>query len=103
MAILEAMAAGVVVISTRVGGLPDLIQDGVNGFLIDRSTEALRDRLAVLAESEELRFYLAGNAIQTIRIGYSPESVSRAYSEVYIQQFAQCRKVQVPGGRNNLP
>jgi glycosyltransferase involved in cell wall biosynthesis len=33
--IMEAMFAGVPVVATRVGGVPDLIQDGVHGFLHD--------------------------------------------------------------------
>lgn len=36
VAIIEAMAAGRIVISTAVGGVPDLIRDGENGFLVER-------------------------------------------------------------------
>ncbi len=35
ISIMEAMAAGKPVLSTKVGGIPDLVQDGVNGFLFD--------------------------------------------------------------------
>jgi glycosyltransferase involved in cell wall biosynthesis len=35
ISIMEAMAASKPVLSTKVGGIPDLVQDGVNGFLFD--------------------------------------------------------------------
>lgn len=35
MILLEAMSAGAIVIATRVGGTPELVQDGVNGFLVE--------------------------------------------------------------------
>lgn len=34
MAVIEAMASGLAIIATRVGGLPDLVHEGVNGFLV---------------------------------------------------------------------
>lgn len=49
-AVLEAMASGVPLVSTRVGQAVDLVRDGENGFLVDvGDTEALADRLALIA------------------------------------------------------
>jgi glycosyltransferase involved in cell wall biosynthesis len=46
-AIIEAMTAGVPVISTRVGAIPEMIEDGVGGFLIEADREApLADRMS---------------------------------------------------------
>jgi glycosyltransferase involved in cell wall biosynthesis len=45
-AVIEAMSAGVPVISTRVGAIPEMIEDGVGGFLIDAGCETtLADRV----------------------------------------------------------
>ena len=45
-AVIEAMSAGVPVISTRVGAIPEMIEDGVGGFLIEANREApLVDRV----------------------------------------------------------
>ncbi len=55
-AILEAMAAGLPVVVTRVGAAPDVIAEGVNGFVINPGdTDALRDRLQRLIGDPELR------------------------------------------------
>lgn len=56
LAILEAMAAGVAVVASRVGGTPDIIDDGKNGFLFDvHSAQELADRLFELHGNRELR------------------------------------------------
>jgi phosphatidylinositol alpha-1,6-mannosyltransferase len=48
---LESLAAGTPVIGTRVGGLPDLVTDGQEGFLIKRSPAALGRAIEKLADT----------------------------------------------------
>ncbi len=55
MAVLEAMASGLPIIATNVGGLPDLVQDGINGLLVDPGQpDQLADALCNLANNLEL-------------------------------------------------
>jgi glycosyltransferase involved in cell wall biosynthesis len=56
LVIPEAMAAGLPVISTAVGAIPDFVADGEDGFLVPpRDPAALADRISRLLEDEHLR------------------------------------------------
>jgi glycosyltransferase involved in cell wall biosynthesis len=53
---IEALAAGRPVVATRVGGVPDVIRDGEDGFLVEAgATDDLAERLARLARDPALR------------------------------------------------
>jgi glycosyltransferase involved in cell wall biosynthesis len=55
MAIVEALAAGLAVVTTPVGGIPEVIEDGYNGFLITPGdVGALAEKLAALANDRHL-------------------------------------------------
>lgn len=48
---LEAAACGVPLITTPVGNMPELIRDGHNGFLVERSIDAFAEKLALLEKN----------------------------------------------------
>jgi glycosyltransferase involved in cell wall biosynthesis len=56
LSVLEAMAAGLPVITTRVGGISDIVEDNVNGYLINPGDiEAMKNRLFLLLSHQDIR------------------------------------------------
>ncbi|MGB3714904.1 MAG: glycosyltransferase [Candidatus Promineifilaceae bacterium] len=75
---LEAMAMGIPVIASEVGGLAFLVRDGENGFLVpSRDPEALAERIYTLLMDDECRQRLGANALEHAQ-GYAwPNIVDR--------------------------
>lgn len=81
--ILEAMQLNIPVLATRAGGIPDLIEDGVNGRLVEpANAEALSAAMGELIESpQEREAYVKASGERLQR--YSPEHVAEEYMAVY--------------------
>jgi glycosyltransferase involved in cell wall biosynthesis len=63
LAVMEAMAAGKPIVATRVGGVPELIEDGTHGLLVPpRDPRALADALGRLLRDPRLREQLGRQA-----------------------------------------
>lgn len=61
--LLEASTVGVPIVTTRIGGNPELIEDNVNGYLVKPDDEVtLAHRIEKLLQSPETRLRIAGNA-----------------------------------------
>ncbi len=68
LAVLEAMAHGRPVVATRVGGIPDLVEDGATGFLVEPGdVDGLRAALLRLLADPELRRRLGNEARRRVR------------------------------------
>lgn len=64
--ISEAMASGNPVIATNVGGIPDIVDDGVNGFIVEqRQPSELIDRMNILIDNPSLRQQMSDQAVRT--------------------------------------
>lgn len=71
IASLEAMAAGMPVITTRVGGIPDIIKEGETGYLLEPDDyDGLCDRLRSLIDSPDLRHEMGRKAREDVCARY---------------------------------
>jgi len=67
MSILEALAWGLPVIASPVGGIPEVVRDGFNGFLVPPTdTTALAQAMQRLVEDEPLRLQMGANARMSV-------------------------------------
>lgn len=82
--ILEAMALGLAVLSTDVGGIPSMVQDGVNGFLVKPHDPAeLASKMQLLAGNPDLRITMGQASKKTHEENYSFEKYEIEIESLY--------------------
>ena len=84
MAVLEAMAYGMAIVTTRVGGIPHLLEDGVSGYLCEPGDiEGLSKRLLELSKDGDKRRKMGERARQKAIEEYSMESHMKKLMDLY--------------------
>lgn len=84
LSLLEAMAAGLPVIGSKVGGLADVIRHEENGFLVEPGDQGgLVSCLSLLMGSEERRSELGNKARHTVNQHFSLDAVADRYVALY--------------------
>lgn len=84
MSVLEAMAAGLAVVTTRVGGIPELITDGEDGLLVEAGDrDAIADALIRLLDDAGLQDRLAMAGRARIAAHYSDTAILPRLRDVY--------------------
>ncbi len=83
-ALLEAMAAGAVPITTRVGGIPDVMQDGIHGLLIEAKDPAgLARAIARLDDDRDALARMAEAGRQRVLAEYTVERLAQDFKRIY--------------------
>jgi len=97
--ILEAMAAGKAIVATNVGGIPELLDRGRAGILIDpdREEQAM-ETLRQLIQDRALREKYGHRSRQQVLMNYEKEKVYSMHLQFYREMFdAQHHKKQIAG------
>lgn len=83
LALMEAMAAGLPVICTDIRGNNELIEDGINGFLIhDGEVERLKNKIITLIEDDELRSQISLNNLKKVK-QYDIKQINSQMDRIY--------------------
>lgn len=91
IAVIEAMAAGLPCVTTPVGGIPELIREGVEGFLVEPGDiQALATRLAQLLREAELRQEMGAQALRSARRYDLQQVLARLAAELRQEADAVC-------------
>ncbi len=84
--LLEAMAAGLPVVSTTYGVMPHLMEDGVNGFLAKpNDPESLAEKVERIILDPSLRTRIGASNRRAVRERYGVEEAAHAYGQVYAE------------------
>ena len=84
LSLLEAMACGLAIVATRVGGIPEIVEDGKTGLLVEprRPTE-LAEQLQALIASREVRRRLGAAGVRLVARHFSFTECAQRIVEAY--------------------
>ena len=84
--ILEAMAAGLPVVATRVGALPEIIEEGKNGFLVEVGNyEDLANKVLILVKDRSLRRQIGGLNRKVVSETFSSKKYVEGLEMVFLE------------------
>jgi glycosyltransferase involved in cell wall biosynthesis len=99
MVVLEALSAGVPVVATRVEGTPEVVRDGVEGYLAEpRDSHSLATCIGRLISDRETWSELSRNAVKRHRENFSDQRMAVATASAYRKLLAAHRGGQPSSG-----
>jgi glycosyltransferase involved in cell wall biosynthesis len=88
LCVMEAMAAGKPVIASRVGGIPDLVENELTGLLVlPDNRSALTEAMNELLKNQSKRQVMGKHAAQQAAERFSVESMTKTYEKLYEKAF----------------
>lgn len=86
LVLLEAMACGVPSVGTKIGGIPEVIDDGVTGYLSDvGDVEDIAENAVRILANATLHKEFAENAISRVKEHFSSQRIVQQYEDMYKQ------------------
>ncbi len=87
---LEAMACAVPVVVSKVGGLPEVVTDGQEGYLVERSdVEKMAERSLSILSNDQLRGDMGRRGRETAKARFCSDKIIRQYEDYYERVLAK--------------
>ena len=84
MAVLDAWAYGLPVVTTPVGGIPDIVVDGKNGLLFQPGDiKTLSEKIKLLIEHEDLRTQISAESLRLVSTTFNVNTIANQLAEIY--------------------
>ncbi|MFA5014470.1 MAG: glycosyltransferase family 4 protein [Actinomycetota bacterium] len=84
--ILEAFCYGRIVVATKIGGIPEMVKDGYNGFLCEANKKSLVDKILYVYENKNRLGHIVENAMKSVReefnIGSQVTQTEKIYNKI---------------------
>lgn len=80
--IIEAMATGLPIVATKVGGVPDMVEEGITGLLVEKNINQVAEALLKLVYDSKLREKIGNEAKKSAK-RFSSEEMALKYSTLY--------------------
>ncbi len=84
-ALLEAQSAGLPVVTTDTSGCPEIVRDGMTGFVVPYETEAMAEKIMQLIDNSQLRRELGRTAQQWIAQVFNWDQMADQYAKVFLE------------------
>jgi glycosyltransferase involved in cell wall biosynthesis len=82
--VLYAMAQQIPIVASRVGDVPSMIQDGVNGYLVaEKSPYQIAEKLSALISNPELRINMGKNGLKILEENFTVDKMVSKIEEIY--------------------
>lgn len=87
---IEAMACGTPAIGTNSGGIPDVIKDSYNGFLVpEKSSRVLGEKIITLLNNKSLINNFSKNGLKTVKEKFTWNVISQKFIKIIYKNFNQ--------------
>lgn len=83
MVVIEAQGRGIPVIATNVGGIKEVIKDGVNGFLVEKNSEKIKDKIIEMYQNGEEYESMRINSLKIFNNEFTVERMGDQYDLLY--------------------
>jgi glycosyltransferase involved in cell wall biosynthesis len=98
--LLESMAAGVPVVATKVGGNPEVVEEGATGILVPpRDSAALADAMGTLLENQDLAGRFGSSGRRRVEVHFSLDRMVQDTQKLYFGLLRNVRGVPHRSGQ----